>query len=115
MELINLLIIRFPFMKVRLSYSWITPAGVGFSSPEGVHDSFSSALDILNFLDQLRKTDFNGHKFADQPLHIMGASYAGHYISALGLTIATAPKYKGLNIRSLIMANPSLDERRQYE
>ena len=91
------------------------PAGVGFSSPKGVDNSFDSALDILNFLDQLRKTDFNGHKFVDQPMHVMGASFAGHYISALGLTIATDPKYKGLNVKSLIMANPSLDEKRQYD
>ena len=92
------------------------PAGVGFSSPIGVSNSVESAKDIVEFLVQLRMTDFNGHKFIDQPLHVMGASYAGHYIPALGTIIATDPKLKAfLHVRTLIMANPSLDEQRQYD
>lgn len=91
------------------------PAGVGFSKGANVDNSLDSALNILRFLDQLRRTDFNGHKFSNQPLHIMGASFAGHYILALGYTIATDSKYKDLNVKSLIMGNPGLDKRREVE
>lgn len=56
------------------------------------------------------------HTFAKQPLHVMGASFSGHYVSAFGRVVASEKGPQGaLQLKSLIMANPSFDEKRQYD
>ena len=93
------------------------PLGVGFSEPgqPGPDNTRESSRYIIEFLSVLRKTDFNGHKFDLQKLHVYGPSFGGHYVSALGLAIATSdPAVQDLlKIDSLIMGNPSFDEIRQ--
>ena len=56
------------------------------------------------------------HTFAEQPLHIMGASFAGHYISAFSRVVSSEKGLQDtLQLKSLIIANPSFDEKRQYD
>lgn len=97
------------------------PSGVGFSYPADVDNSKDAAKDLVAFLKVVRSTDFKdakgmSHTFAKQPLHVMGASFAGHYISAFGRVVASEKGLQdALQLKSLIMANPSFDEKRQYD
>ena len=97
------------------------PSGVGFSYPANVNNSKVAAEDLVAFLKVFRSTNFKdaqgkNHTFAKQPLHVMGASFAGHYISAFGRVVASKKGLQDdLQLKSLIMANPSLDEKRQYD
>ena len=97
------------------------PSGTGFSHPANVDSSEVAAKDLIAFLKLVRSMSFDdakgtSHTFSTQPLHVMGASFAGHYISAFGLLVASEKGLQdALQLKSLVMANPSLDEKRQYD
>ena len=91
------------------------------SYPANVDNSRDAARDLVAFLKVIRSTTFQDakgtkHTFVKQPLHVMGASFAGHYVSAFGRVVASEKGLQDeLQLKSLIMANPSLDEQRQYD
>jgi cathepsin A (carboxypeptidase C) len=102
--------------RVTENMSWVfleQPVGVGFSS-SNVKTSFSddAAADVMLFLHGFMNHDFvhkeKAIKFNDNPFHIAGESFAGHYVAAIGDAIVRGP-WKPRNFQSLIIGNGLLD------
>jgi cathepsin A (carboxypeptidase C) len=115
----------------RNPYSWNTAANVFFlDQPVGVGYSYGktkvkstkeSARDVYAFL-QLFFSEYT--QYADNPFHISGESYGGHYLPALSTEIISnnekiqSEENSGLikiNYESMLIGNGWTDPRRQFQ
>lgn len=100
-------------------YSWNTnssvlfldqPVNTGLSySNESVHMTVPAVKDVYQFLELFFKT-FD--QYQDHDFHIVGESYAGHTIPALGAEILTHDD-RVFNFSSIAMGNPIVDMKDQ--
>ncbi|KAG2226574.1 hypothetical protein INT45_005060, partial [Circinella minor] len=112
---------------VHNEYSWNTaanivfldqPVNVGYSYGKSkIADTKHAARDVAAFL-QLFLFEFK--KYADNPLHIAGESYGGHYLPALSVELLQQNKIaaKGhihIPYESMIIGNGWTDPRTQYK
>ncbi|KAK3376329.1 Alpha/Beta hydrolase protein [Lasiosphaeria ovina] len=96
------------------------PIGVGFSHPAPSGPLHNQLLDctkdLVEFLLALRATDFRGVQLVKNELHVMGSSFAGHYLADLGAYVSATPGLNdALQLKSLIMGNPALEDIRDLD
>ncbi|KAI8393866.1 Alpha/Beta hydrolase protein [Radiomyces spectabilis] len=109
-------------------YSWNTvsnmifldqPVNVGYSYGKSkIRDSRESAHDVYAFL-QLFFSEFK--EYADNPFHIAGESYGGHYLPALADEITKNNKFAEeqgrllINFESMLIGNGWTEPRTQFK
>ncbi|CAH8388440.1 unnamed protein product [Eruca vesicaria subsp. sativa] len=90
-----------------------SPAGVGFSyanTPENIFDSNDKKtaednyMFLLNWLERFPE-------YKTKEFYIAGQSYAGHYGPQLAQIILQRNKQTFINLRGLLLGNPSLDRK----
>lgn len=88
------------------------PVNVGFSySGSSVSNTVAAGKDVYALLTLFFK---QFPEYADQPFHISGESYAGHYIPVFAHEILSHKK-RNINLQSVLIGNGLTDGLTQYE
>lgn len=88
------------------------PVNVGFSySGSSVSNTIAAGKDVYALLTLFFK---QFPEYADQPFHIAGESYAGHYIPVFAHEILSHKK-RNINLQSVLIGNGLTDGLTQYE
>jgi len=92
------------------------PVGTGFSYADHIDDyAFDEKIiadDVYTFL----QTFLTIHpKYQAAPLYIMGESYAGHYVPAIGVRVVAGGGSPTLNLKAISIGNGWVDPALQYE
>merc|ERR1712054_333179 len=88
------------------------PVNVGYSySSSSVSNTVAAGKDVYALLTLFFK---QFPEYAEQPFHISGESYAGHYIPVFASEILSHKK-RNINLRSVLIGNGLTDGLTQYE